>query len=80
MIRNLDCHLPFDKRVEAQIRGLPTGMLARFLRHAERVELFGSDLSLPHTPRWLEAFSNYGSKRRTVLPEIEFLNSARAYA
>lgn len=39
----------FDKRVEAGILGLPTGLLARFLRYAERMELFGPDLGMPHT-------------------------------
>jgi phage-related protein len=39
----------FDKRVENGILGLPTGMLARFLRYAERMELFGPDLGMPHT-------------------------------
>jgi len=39
----------FDKRVEAGILDLPAGMLARFLRYAERMELFGPDLGMPHT-------------------------------
>ena len=39
----------FDKHVEAGILGLPAGMLARFLRYAERMELFGPDLGMPHT-------------------------------
>ena len=39
----------FDKRVEAGILGLQTGMLARFLRYSERMELFGPDLGMPDT-------------------------------
>lgn len=39
----------FDKRVETGILGLPIGMLARFLRYAERMEVFGPDLGMPHT-------------------------------
>lgn len=39
----------FNKRVEAEILALPTGFLARFLRYAERMEVFGPDLGMPHT-------------------------------
>lgn len=39
----------YSDRVEAQILALPTGLLARFLRYAERMETFGPDLGMPHT-------------------------------
>ena len=39
----------YDERVEAEILALPTGLLARFLRYAERMETFGPDLGMPHT-------------------------------
>jgi phage-related protein len=39
----------FNKRVEADILALPTDLLARFLRYAERMEVFGPDLGMPHT-------------------------------
>lgn len=39
----------FDTDVEAGILDLPPGLLARFLRCAERMELYGSDLGMPHT-------------------------------
>ena len=39
----------YNKRVENQILALPTGLLARFLRYAERMEAFGPDLGMPHT-------------------------------
>ena len=39
----------YNKRVEAEILALPTGLLARFLRYAERMETFGPDLGMPHT-------------------------------
>ena len=39
----------YSKRVEAEILALPVGLLARFLRYAERMETFGPDLGMPHT-------------------------------
>ena len=36
-------------RVERDILALPDGLLARFLRCAERLEAFGPDLGMPHT-------------------------------
>jgi phage-related protein len=36
-------------RVEREILALPDGLLARFLRCAERLEAFGPDLGMPHT-------------------------------
>ena len=39
----------YNQRVEAEILALPTGLLARFLRYAERMEAFGPDLGMPHT-------------------------------
>lgn len=39
----------YDERVEDEILSLPPGLLARFLRYAERMETFGPDLGMPHT-------------------------------
>ena len=39
----------YDRRVEAEILAFPSGFLARFLRYAERMEMFGPDLGMPHT-------------------------------
>ena len=39
----------YSERVEAEILALPAGLLARFLRYAERMETFGPDLGMPHT-------------------------------
>jgi phage-related protein len=39
----------YDRRVEADILAFPSGFLARFLRYAERMEMFGPDLGMPHT-------------------------------
>jgi len=39
----------FCDRVEAEILALPPGFVARFIRYAERMEIFGPDLGMPHT-------------------------------
>jgi phage-related protein len=39
----------YNKRIESEILAFPTGFLARFLRYAERMEVFGPDLGMPHT-------------------------------
>lgn len=36
-------------RIEAEILGLPAGFVARFVRYAERMEIYGPDLGMPHT-------------------------------
>jgi len=39
----------FSQRLEAEILALPAGFVARFLKYAERLELYGPDLGMPHT-------------------------------
>jgi phage-related protein len=39
----------FSDRIESDILKLPAAFLARFLRYAERMELYGPDLGMPHT-------------------------------
>jgi phage-related protein len=39
----------YSDRVEAEILALPAGFLARFIRYAEKMELYGPDLGMPHT-------------------------------
>lgn len=39
----------FSERVEDDILSLPAGLVARFVRYAERMETFGPDLGMPHT-------------------------------
>lgn len=39
----------FNKRLEDEILTLPSGLVARFLKYAERMELYGPDLGMPHT-------------------------------
>ena len=39
----------FSDRVEAEINALPVGLVARFVRYAERMEVYGPDLGMPHT-------------------------------
>ena len=35
--------------LEKEILALPAGFVARFLRYAERMEIYGPDLGMPHT-------------------------------
>ena len=39
----------YSNRLEADILALPAGLVARFIRFAERMETFGPDLGMPHT-------------------------------
>ena len=39
----------YSSRVETEIHALPGGFVARFVRYAERMELYGPDLGMPHT-------------------------------
>ena len=39
----------YDMDVESEILDLPTGLLARFVRYAERMEEHGPNLGMPHT-------------------------------
>jgi phage-related protein len=38
-----------DNKVAAGLQGLQPGFVARFIRYAERMELCGPDLGMPHT-------------------------------
>ena len=37
------------KSVESEVLALPAGFVARFIRYAERMEIYGPDLGMPHT-------------------------------
>jgi phage-related protein len=39
----------YSKTLEEEVLGLPAGFVARFVRYAERMEMFGPDLGMPHT-------------------------------
>ncbi len=39
----------YSSRVEAEIQALSAGFVARFTRYAERMEIYGPDLGMPHT-------------------------------
>lgn len=39
----------YSAGVEIEVLALPAGFLARFLRYAERMEIYGPDLGMPHT-------------------------------
>lgn len=39
----------YSAALETEIERLPAGLLAHFLRYAERMEIYGPDLGMPHT-------------------------------
>jgi phage-related protein len=39
----------YSVSIEGEILELPAGFVARFLRYAERMEIHGPDLGMPHT-------------------------------
>jgi phage-related protein len=39
----------YSSGLEKEILALPAGFVARFLRYAERMEIYGPDLGMPHT-------------------------------
>lgn len=39
----------YSSSLEEEILNLPAGFVARFLRYAERMEIYGPDLGMPHT-------------------------------
>ena len=39
----------YSRRLEAEVLALPAGLVARFLKYAERMEIYGPDLGMPHT-------------------------------
>jgi phage-related protein len=39
----------YSESLQNEILDLPAGFLARFLRYADRMELYGPDLGMPHT-------------------------------
>lgn len=39
----------YSARVETEILHLSAGFVARFIRYAERMEVYGPDLGMPHT-------------------------------
>jgi len=39
----------YSTALQAEILRLPAGFVARFLRYAERMAVYGPDLGMPHT-------------------------------
>jgi len=39
----------YSSALEEEVLRLPAGFVARFLRYAERMEVYGPDLGMPHT-------------------------------
>ena len=46
----MNWHISFySSDLQKEILDLPAGFVARFLRYAERMEVYGPDLGMPHT-------------------------------
>jgi phage-related protein len=39
----------YDNSIQEEILAMPAGFLGRYLRYADRMEIYGPDLGLPHT-------------------------------
>lgn len=39
----------YNSALQEEILRMPAGFVARFLRYAERMEIYGPDLGMPHT-------------------------------
>lgn len=39
----------YSEIVQGEIMDLPAGLLARYLRYTDRMEIYGPDLGMPHT-------------------------------
>lgn len=39
----------YDDTVQEEILEMPSGFLGRYLRYADRMEIYGPDLGMPHT-------------------------------
>ena len=39
----------YDDSVQDEILAMPSGFLGRYLRYADRMEVYGPDLGMPHT-------------------------------
>ena len=39
----------YSKRVESSLSAMPAGILAKFIRYAEKMEMYGPDLGMPHS-------------------------------
>lgn len=39
----------YSAAVQEEVLALPAGLLARFLRYTDRMEVYGPDLGMPHT-------------------------------
>jgi phage-related protein len=39
----------YSESVQMEVLAMPPGLLARYLRYADRMEVYGPDLGMPHT-------------------------------
>lgn len=60
----------YNDRVESEIAKMSPGFVARFVRYAERMEIYGPGLGMPHTKAM--AYSSFASKQAKELPRVFF--------
>ena len=42
-------YLIYDEKLQSELLQLPVGMLAKLLHYLERIEIYGTNLGMPHT-------------------------------
>lgn len=57
-------------RLRIEILQLPAGFVARFLRYAERMEVYGPDLGMPHTRSTGEGLFELRLKAAEGIPRV----------
>jgi len=59
-----------SSRVEGELRKMQPAFVARFLRYAERMELYGPDLGMPHTRAMGEGLYELRLNAKTPVKEL----------
>lgn len=60
----------YNDSVQEEILAMPAGFLGRYLRYADRMEVYGPDLGMPHTRAM-------GETARRRMKEFKHANSQR---
>lgn len=64
----------YSEGVEAEIQALARGFVGRFLRYAERMEIYGPDLGMPHTRPMGEGLFELRLKAAEGIARVFFLH------
>jgi phage-related protein len=60
----------YSESVQDEILALPSGLLARYLRYADRMEVYGPDLGMPHTRAMGEGLFELRLKAREGIARV----------